>query len=121
MQVKPNTSKNIIKIGGVAAAGLIPAVYMTKLHMDMFKKEDKENRAIMRNKMIGFFSGIGLAVMLAHKSIRVGNVNIVKSDNGNFSQAIKLMAAIVAPFAGLFAAKVINKELYPDKFILGKK
>lgn len=118
MQVNSNLSKRIIKTAGVAAAGVIPAVYMTRLHMDLFKKEDKQNRAIMRNKMVGFFSGIGLSIMLAHKKLALGNFVIIKPTNNVFYQTGKIALAVLSPFAGLSLAKMINKKLYPDNFVL---
>ncbi len=103
------SSKRILTVGAIVATGVIPAVYMTRLHIDMFKKDDKQNRAIMRNKMLGFFSGVGLSVLLIHKRIK-------PSQNNLLIQSGKLLLAAIAPFAGLELAKRISKNLYPDKF-----
>lgn len=109
VNTKPSNKiqKNIIKAGAISASAIIPAAYMTKLHIDMFKKEDKQNRAIMRNKMLGFFAGVGLSVFLVHKRLKINNIS---------NQAGKIILAAISPFAGIELAKAINKELYPDKF-----
>lgn len=111
-----NTSKKILKAGSIAAAAVVPAVYMTKLHVDMFKKDDTQNRSIMRNKMLGFFTGIGLSVLLVHKRVKIGNFVALDSKNKVFRQSAKIALAAVAPFVGLKIVKVVNKSLYPDKF-----
>lgn len=110
-----NTSRYLLKAGAVSASVIIPAVYMTKFHMDMFEKDDKQNRAIMRNKMIGFLAGTSLSAMLVHKMIRIGNVRIFDSKNNNVIQALKIGLAAAAPFVGLETAKKINKAIYPQK------
>ena len=104
-----NISKRMLIVGAVVATGVIPAVYMTKLHVDMFKKDDKQNRAMMTNKMLGFFGGIALSALLIHKRIK-------PSQNNLLMQSGKILLATVAPFGGLEIAKKINKNLYPDKF-----
>ena len=117
VETKPlnNTSKKLLKVGAIAATAIIPAAYMTKFHVDMFKKDDKQNRAIMKNKMIGFFSGIGLSILLVHRRVKIGNFTMLDSKNSFFKQAAKIIAAGIAPFAGLEIAKVINNKLYPNK------
>lgn len=118
LEIKPlnNISKKMLLGGAIATAAVIPAAYMTKLHIDMFKKDDGQNRKIMRNKMLGFFAGIGLSVMLVHKRLKIGNFTILDSKNSPFKQTVKIILAGIAPFAGLEVAKKINKKLYPDKY-----
>ena len=111
-----NLSRKILKAGAIAATAIIPAVYMTKFHVDMFKKDDEQNRAIMRNKMLGFFAGIGLSVLLVHKRVKIGSFVVLDSKNDAFKQVAKIILAGIAPFAGLEIAKIINKKLYPEKF-----
>lgn len=111
-----NISKNAIKISAITASAVVPAAYMTQMHIDLFKKSDKPNRSMMRNKMLGFFSGVGLSALLVHKRVKLGNITIVDSKNRISNQAIKIIIAAIAPFAGLELAKRINKKLYPDKF-----
>ena len=101
-----NASKRILKAGAITATCIIPAAYMTKLHVDMFKRDDKQNRAIMGNKMLGFFSGVALSVLLIHKRVK-------PSQNSFLLQTGKIILAGIAPFAGLELAKKINKKLYP--------
>ena len=117
VETKPlsNVSKKMLKAGAITATAIIPAAYMTKFHVDMFKKDDKQNRTIMKNKMIGFFAGIGLSVLLVHRRVKVGNFIALDSKNNVFKQASKVILAGIAPFAGLEIAKAINKKLYPDK------
>jgi len=111
-----STSRKMLKVGAIAVAAVIPAAYMTKLHVDMFKKGDEQNRAIMRNKMLGFFTGIGLSVLLVHKRVKIGNFVVLDSKNDVLKQAVKIILAGIAPFTGLEVAKRINKKIYPDKF-----
>lgn len=104
-----NISTKILKLGAITATCIIPVVYMTKLHVDMFRKDDKQNRAMMTNKMLGFFAGIGLSVLLIHKRIKPPYNNL-------FIQLGKITLAAIAPFAGLELAKKVNKNFYPEKF-----
>ena len=116
-KVEPlNTSRKMLKVGAIAASAIIPAAYMTKLHVDMFKKDDKQNRVMMGNRMLGFFTGIGLSALLIHRRVKIGNFIALDSKNNIFYQASKIVLAAIAPFAGLEVAEIINKKLYPDKF-----
>ena len=111
-----STSRKMLKVGAIVATAIIPAAYMTQLHVDMFKKEDKQNRAIMRNKMLGFFVGIGLSVLLVHKRVKIGQSTVLDSKSNTFKNAAKMIAAGIVPFAGLKIAKIVNEKLYPEKF-----
>jgi hypothetical protein len=99
-------SRKIFNVAAITASCIIPAGYMTKFHIDMFKKDDKSNRTMMQNKMLGFFAGLALSIMLIHRNKK----------NGILIRASKILLAGVAPFAGLEIAKKINRKLYPDKF-----
>lgn len=89
----------------LTTAFVVPAVYVTLKHIDMYPKEDTKNRAKMRNSMLGFFAGVAGSVLLAHQKFKA-------SDTKDLKEAAKIAGVVLAPFVGLGAAKVINKEFY---------
>lgn len=96
-----------LKPAAIAVGFALPAVYITKFHLDMFDKKDKPNRKMMLNSMVGFFIGVGASVVTAHKKL---------AKNKDLNLAIKITTAAIAPIIGLKIAKQINKSQYPDKF-----
>lgn len=103
------TQRKILKTSAIVATAIIPAAYMTKFHVDMFSKEDTKNRKILRNKMLGFFAGIGASVLLVHKNIKLGKNVILNKNPKPTVQALRIILAGIAPFAGLEISKFINK------------
>jgi len=89
----------------MGAAFVVPAVFVTQKHVDMYSKNDKENRGKMRNKMLGFFVGVGVSVALAHQKIK-------SSENKNLKEAAKILGVFAAPFLGLEVSKQINNQFY---------
>jgi hypothetical protein len=104
-QQKP--ANKYIKPAAIAVCFALPAVYITKFHVDMFDKKDKPNRQMMLNSMVGFFIGVGASVLGAHKKL---------SKNKDLNLGLKIAIAAIAPIAGLKIAKQINKNQYPERF-----
>jgi hypothetical protein len=110
MKVNKTTStqpNKQLKKAALAVGFAVPAVLITKLHVDMFDKKDKPNRQMMLNRMVGFLGGVGISVLAAHKKIAAEK---------HMDLAAKITVAAIAPMAGLWAAKRINKQIFPDKF-----
>ena len=111
-KISNETTRKIIKGSAIAASTVVPAAYMTKFHIDLYNKNDKKRRARMANKMIGFFSGVGLSALLVHKNTKIAKA-ISVSKKKTLNDAVRIGIAFVAPFFGLEAAKKINRMIYP--------
>ena len=106
MNITPTSNKIPNKKLLTVLAVSIPAVYVTKLHLDMYPQEDKVSRQRMLNKMGGFLGGFGVGILAPHKSIKTTS-NIIKIG------AIALAAT--APVIGLRSAKFINEKFFPKQ------
>jgi len=114
MQVN-SVAKNFLKTGAVIATVAVPAVYMTKFHVDMYPKENKTGRSTIFNKMLGFWAGFSAGCLAIHSSLKIkikDGANNLKAGN-ILLRSLILIAGASMPYIGVETSKIINKKIYP--------
>lgn len=76
--MKIQTRKQIFKSVAIAGTIVAPATYMTKKHMDFYPKSQPQQRKNIRNRMIGFFTGMLPGLLMVH---RAAKKNLSKNKN----------------------------------------
>lgn len=100
------TNRQIFKTAAIAGTCIVPAVYITKKHMDFYPKEQHAQRASMRNRMIGFFAGMVPGLLMVHKAAK-SNLKQTKNMVLGIGGAV---ASAVGAKVGLEIARSLSKK-----------